>query len=92
MSHFSRLTSVKDNQIDMGNKGLMFNIITPLQKFSKGGTTITDVIKQRFHDLFQRDITNEAREQVENVFTKKKEVSLNTRLYVRLTFTEKSSD
>jgi hypothetical protein len=57
----------------MGNTGLMLNVITPLQKFSKGGTTISDVVRQRFQDLFEREISQETLAQVENVYTGKKE-------------------
>ncbi|TRY80748.1 hypothetical protein TCAL_09939 [Tigriopus californicus] len=38
----TRVASVKDNYIEMGNTGLMLNIITPLQKFSKGGTNLSE--------------------------------------------------
>ena len=57
----------------MGSSGLMLNVITPLQKFSKGGTTISDVLRQRFEDLFQRTISSHTLTQVENVYTGKKE-------------------
>jgi hypothetical protein len=60
--------------LDMGNRGLMLNVITPLQKFSKGGATISDVLKQRFEDIFQREMSTELLQKTEDVFTKKKEV------------------
>ncbi len=73
-SNPTKVVSVgEDGAIDLGNSGLMLNIITPLQKFSKGGTTISDVIRQRFQDLFQREISSDALKEVEDVFTKKKE-------------------
>ncbi len=70
-----RVTSLKDGgYIEMGSTGLMLNVITPLQKFSKGGTTISDVVRQRFQDLFQREISENTLTQVENAYTGKKEV------------------
>lgn len=60
--------------LDMGNRGLMLNVITPLQKFSKGGATISDVLKQRFQDVFQREMSTELLQKTEDVFTKRKEV------------------
>ena len=69
-----QVTSLKDGYIEMGSTGLMLNVITPLQKFSKGGTTISDVLRQRFEDLFQRTISTNTLSQVENVYTGKKEV------------------
>jgi hypothetical protein len=60
--------------LEMGNRGLMLNVITPLQKFSKGGATISDVLKQRFQDTFQREMSSELLIKTEEVFTKKKEV------------------
>ena len=46
-----RVTVVKESRfIDLGPSGLMLNIITPLQKFSKSGTTLTDVLQQRYRD------------------------------------------
>ena len=68
------MTSLKDGYIEMGSSGLMLNVITPLQKFSKGGTTISDVLRQRFEDLFHRTISSHTLTQVENVYTGKKEV------------------
>ena len=68
-----QVTSLKDGYIEMGSSGLMLNVITPLQKFSKGGTTISDVLRQRFEDLFHRTISSHTLTQVENVYTGKKE-------------------
>lgn len=65
------------------HQGLMLNIITPLQKFSKGGTTISDVIRQRFYDLYDQEISGDALTQVEEVYTKKKEVSLFYRFFFK---------
>ena len=75
--HLQRVTSLKDGYIEMGSTGLMLNVITPLQKFSKGGTTILDVVRQRFQDLFQTEISQQMLDQLENVYTGKKEVRLN---------------
>ena len=71
-----KLTTVQDGYIRMGNSGLMLNIITPLQKFSKGGTTISDVLRQRYQDLFGRELTNKTQGGVEDYFTKKKDDSI----------------
>ena len=64
-----------DMVLELGNRGLMLNVITPLQKFSKGGATISDVLKQRFQDIFQREMSTELLQKTEDVFTKKKEVT-----------------
>ncbi len=61
--------------IELGNRGLMLNVITPLQKFSRGGATISDVIRQRFQDVFHREMSNELLIESEEIFTKTKEVS-----------------
>jgi hypothetical protein len=58
--------------LDLGTSGLMLNIITPLQKFSKGGTTITDVIQQRYLDLYGRQMTSSLMKRIEESFTSKK--------------------
>jgi hypothetical protein len=42
--------------LNMGSRGLMLNVITPLQKFSKGGATISDVLKQRFQGSISRNL------------------------------------
>ncbi len=59
--------------IDMGNTGLMLNIITPLQK-GRGGTTISDALKQRYQDLFQYDMSTEEAKKIEELYTKDKKV------------------
>ncbi len=64
-----------ERYLDMGNRGLMLNVITPLQKFSKGGATISDVLKQRYQDIFQREMSTGLLTKTEEVFTKKKEAS-----------------
>ena len=66
--------------LDMGNRGLMLNVITPLQKFSKGGATISDVLKQRFQDVFQREMSTDLLQKTEDVFTKRKEVSFEAEM------------
>ena len=69
----TRVTVVKEGRyLDLGTSGLMLNIITPLQKFSKGGTTITDVIQQRYLDLHGRPITSSLMKRIEESFTSKK--------------------
>lgn len=82
----TRMTSLKDGCIEMGNTGLMLNIITPLQKNSKGGTTIVDVMKQRFFDLNSRELSIESLNQVEEVFIKKKEVMTSVHGQLELGF------
>ena len=69
----NRVTVVKDRKyVDLGTTGLMLNIITPLQKFSKGGITLTDVLKQRYQDLHQYSMNGEIGGRVEDYFTNKK--------------------
>ena len=71
-----KMSSLKEGHIlEMGTNGLMLNIITPLQKFSKGGTTLSDVVRQRYQDLFRAELTTQTLQGVEEYFTKKKEVS-----------------
>ena len=69
----TRVTVIKEGRyLDLGTSGLMLNIITPLQKFSKGGTTITDVLQQRYLDLFHRPMTEALLKKIEETFTGKK--------------------
>ena len=87
-----KLAALKDGRyIEMGNTGLMLNIITPLQKFSKGGTTLSDVIRQRFQDLFERELSKKTLLEVEDYFTKKKEVIEISCRYLNLKRTRQSS-
>ena len=58
----------------MGNTGLRLNIITPLQKFSKGGTTTSDVIRQRYVGLIGLYLF----ELIIQLFILKKEMRVNT--------------
>jgi hypothetical protein len=70
----TRVTVIKEGRcLDLGTSGLMLNIITPLQKFSKGGTTITDVLQQRYLDLFHRPMTEALLKKIEETFTGKKD-------------------
>eukprot|EP00095_Tigriopus_kingsejongensis_P011831 maker-scaffold412_size179788-snap-gene-0.19 protein:Tk11831 transcript:maker-scaffold412_size179788-snap-gene-0.19-mRNA-1 annotation:"reverse transcriptase-like protein" len=71
----TRVATVKDNYIEMGNAGLMLNIITPLQKFSKGGTNLSEVIRQRYFDLNVNGdpLSSKSLTQVEDYYVKKKE-------------------
>ena len=42
-SHLTRVVSLtEEGAIELGNSGLMLNIITPLQKFSKGNYNLED--------------------------------------------------
>ena len=43
----------------------MLNIITPLQKFSKGDIIISDLLRQRYKDLFSRKTSSECLSQTE---------------------------
>ena len=53
------ITGIKEGRyLELGSSGLMLNIITPLKKLSKGGTTINDVVQQRYQDLFHRPMTS----------------------------------
>ena len=64
---------MKDRKyVDLGTTGLMLNIITPLQKFSKGGITLTDVLKQRYQDLHHSTIPGDLGGKIEDYFTNKK--------------------
>ncbi len=95
-SHLTRVVSLSDDGcVELGNSGLMLNIITPLQKFSKGGTTISDVIRQRFLDLFRREISSDSLSEAEAVYIKKKEDRMKlqqVRLLVELFTCEDISD
>ena len=57
--------------LELGTSGLMLNIITPLKKLSKGGTTINDVVQQRYQDLFHRPMTSSLLKIIEESFTRK---------------------
>lgn len=68
-----QVTVIKEDRfIVLGSSGLMLNVITPLQKFSKGGTTLSDVLQQRFVDLFNRPMSQALSRQIEEAFTGKK--------------------
>ena len=70
-----KVTSLRNGNIELGNLGLMLNIITPLQKFTKGGITLSDVLKQRYQDLYRREMSAELLKEAEDVYIAKKEVS-----------------
>ena len=73
--HLARVTSVRDRGIvELGNAGLMLNIITPLLKSIRGGTTINDVLRQRSQDLFDIEFSPDSLAEIEESYTKKKEV------------------
>ena len=57
--------------MELGTSGLMLNIVTPLKKLSKGGTTISDVLQQRYQDLFHKPMTSSLLKMVEESFTRK---------------------
>ena len=76
---------MKDRKyVDLGTTGLMLNIITPLQKFSKGGITLTDVLKQRYQDLHHSSIPGELGGKIEEYFTNKK-VNKNNKFCLHFT-------
>jgi hypothetical protein len=56
----------------MGSNGLMLNVISPLQKPSMTGTTISHSLKQRFFDLFGRSMMQSTLNEAEEAFTGKK--------------------
>jgi hypothetical protein len=58
----------------LGSAGLMINVITPLQNFNQFGTKINDVLRQRYEDLFNRDLGQTAVTEVGDVYFAKKEV------------------
>ena len=58
-------------RMDLGNTGLMLNVITPLQKYLNSGITVVDVLAQRFRDLFQFEVSDEFLNQIESVFNRK---------------------
>ncbi len=62
----------------------MLNIITPLQKFSKGGITLCDVLKQRFEDLFNLEMSSDMLKQLEEVYTGRKEVIFHPNNFVKV--------
>lgn len=69
----TKVTEIKDGRdLILGPSGLMLNIITPLQKYSKGGTSITDALLQRYLDLFHRPMKEGTLKKVEATFTNKK--------------------
>lgn len=66
------VTTIKEGRyIELGTAGIMLNVITPLQKFSRGGVTISDVIQQRFLDLNKRRISEDELKRIEAFFTSK---------------------
>ena len=66
------ITGIKEGRyLELGSSGLMLNIITPLKKLSKGGTTINDVVQQRYQDLFHRPMTSSLLKVIEESFTRK---------------------
>ena len=66
------ITGIKEGRyLELGSSGLMLNIITPLKKLSKGGTTINDVVQQRYQDLFHRPMSSSLLKLIEESFTKK---------------------
>ena len=71
--HITKLiTGIKEGRyLELGSSGLMLNIITPLKKLSKGGTTINDVVQQRYQDLFHRPMTSSLLKVIEESFTRK---------------------
>ena len=66
------IAGIKEGRyLELGTSGLMLNIITPLKKLSKGGTTINDVVQQRYQDLFHRPMTSSLLKVIEESFTRK---------------------
>ena len=74
--YLTKVASVEgaNRAIRLGPGGFMLNVITPLQKFSRGGVTISDSLAQRYSDLFGPEAISAASlMQVEDLYTKKKE-------------------
>ena len=63
--------------LELGSTGVMLNVITPLQKFTKGGITLVDVLWQRFNDLYQVEMSPKLLAVTEDVFTGKREVNID---------------
>lgn len=85
---YRKILKLGDNHtIALGTNGLMLNIITPLQKLSRTGISITDVLRQRFRDLFEQEMSKTLFEEVETLFTETKEKRIKlhqVRLFVEL--------
>ena len=62
--------------LELGSNGVMLNVITPLQKFTKGGVTLVDVLWQRFNDLFQLEMSPKLLATTEDFFVGKREVNI----------------
>ena len=59
--------------IELGSNGIMLNVITPLQKFTKGGITLVDVLWQRFSDMYQLEMSPKLLSETEEIFIGKRE-------------------
>ena len=59
--------------IELGSNGIMLNVITPLQKFTKGGITLVDVLWQRFCDMYQLQMSPKLLSETEEIFIGKRE-------------------
>ncbi len=71
--HLIRVARLTQDGLKLGSNGLMLNVVTPLQKFSKGGANVSDVIRQRFKDSFGGDeISAEVASKAEELFARKK--------------------
>ena len=62
-----------NKMIELGSNGVMLNVITPLQKFTKGGITLVDVLWQRFSDMYQLEASPKLLAETEDIFTGKRE-------------------
>merc|ERR1712020_649683 len=63
----------KQKMIELGSSGIMLNVITPLQKFTKGGITLVDVLWQRFNDLYHIEMSPKLLAETEDVFIGRRE-------------------
>ena len=57
-----------DRMIELGSNGVMLNVITPLQKYTKGGITLVDVLWQRFNDMYLLEMSPKLLAETEDIF------------------------
>jgi hypothetical protein len=73
--HYARLAALRDGGVELGNAGLMLNVVTSLRRPSGcGGATVVDALRQRHRDLFGREIDRAALCKVAKFYTFSNEV------------------
>ncbi len=71
--YYEHVVSLAAGHVHMGADLLMLNVIQPLLRSgNRAGTTTTDVLKQRYKDLYGRDISRDTLVQVEQIHSNKK--------------------